>query len=152
MVRDPMMDHGLGVDTLETSTFWSNIENLHRAVTDAIATSTRETMDGPGRQGIVMAHISHAYPDGASLYFTFVFPRRHDGGLEGEIGQWLRIKRAASDAIAANGGTISHHHGVGTDHAPWLGQEKGPIGMQTLSAVKKSIDPAGIMNPGKVLG
>ncbi|CDO59204.1 Alkyldihydroxyacetonephosphate synthase [Candidatus Phaeomarinobacter ectocarpi] len=152
MVRDPMMDHGLGVDTLETSTFWSNIETLHKAVTDAIATSTKETLDGPGQQGIVMAHISHAYADGASLYFTFVFPRRHDGGLEGEIEQWLTIKRAASDAIAANGGTISHHHGVGTDHAPWLGQEKGPIGMQTLSAVKNSIDPKGVMNPRKVLG
>ena len=113
---------------------------------------TRETLEGPGQQGIVMAHISHAYADGASLYFTFVFPRRHDGGLEGEIEQWLTIKRAASDAIAANGGTISHHHGVGTDHAPWLGQEKGPIGMQTLSAVKNSIDPKGVMNPRKVLG
>ncbi|MEO0962819.1 MAG: FAD-binding oxidoreductase [Pseudomonadota bacterium] len=152
MVRDPMMDHGLGVDTLETSTFWSNIETLHKAVTDAITSSTKETLDGPGQQGIVMAHISHAYADGASLYFTFVFPRRHEGGLEGEIEQWLKIKRAASDAIAANGGTISHHHGVGTDHAPWLGQEKGPIGMQTLGAVKNSIDPKGVMNPRKVLG
>jgi len=152
MVRDPMMAHGLGVDTLETSTFWSNIETLHTAVREAIAASTRETLAGTGQTGIVMAHISHAYPDGASLYFTFVFPRRLDGGLEGEIDQWLAIKRAASDAILANGGTISHHHGVGTDHAPWLGQEKGPIGMQTLGAVKTSIDPGGIMNPHKVLG
>jgi alkyldihydroxyacetonephosphate synthase len=152
MVRDPMMDHGLGVDTLETSTFWSNIQTLHSAVREAIDTSIRETLDDPSARGIVMAHISHAYPDGASLYFTFVFPRRLNKGLEGEVAQWLTIKRAASDAIAAHNGTISHHHGVGTDHAPWLGQEKGPVGMQMLGAVKQSLDPKRVMNPGKVLG
>jgi alkyldihydroxyacetonephosphate synthase len=151
MVRDPMMERGIGVDTLETSTFWPNIETLHKAVREAIDTSIQETMDSPAKRGIVMAHISHAYPDGASLYFTFVFPRRLDGGLEGEVKQWLTIKQAASDAIAANGGTISHHHGVGTDHAPWLGQEKGPVGMQMLGAVKQSLDPNRVMNPGKVL-
>lgn len=152
MVRDPMMDHGLGVDTLETSTFWSNIKTLHSAVRDAIASSTVETLGDAGKRGIVMAHISHAYADGASLYFTFVFPRRIDAGVEGEVAQWQKIKQAASDAILANGGTISHHHGVGTDHAPWLGQEKGPVGIQMLGAVKKSLDPNGVMNPGKVLG
>ncbi|MEQ8745915.1 FAD-binding oxidoreductase [Pyruvatibacter sp.] len=151
MVRDPMMDHGLGVDTLETSTFWPNIEHLHSCVTKALQDAITETLTDDRQRGIVMAHISHSYADGASLYFTFVFPRRLDGGLEGEVEQWLTIKRAASDAILANGGTISHHHGVGTDHAPWLGQEKGPLGMQMLDAIKKTIDPKGIMNPGKLL-
>ncbi len=152
MVRDPMMDHGLGVDTLETSTFWPNIQNLHQCVTHALNQSIAETLGDPGRKGIVMAHISHSYADGASLYFTFVFPRRLDAGLDGETAQWRTIKRAASDAILANGGTISHHHGVGTDHAPWLGQEKGPIGMQMLKSLKSSIDPQDVMNPGKLLG
>jgi len=151
MLRDPMMDRGLGVDTLETSTFWPNIEHLHACVSNALRQAISETLEDARQQGIVMAHISHSYADGASLYFTFVFPRRRDGGLAGEVAQWLAIKQAASDAILANGGTISHHHGVGTDHAAWLGQEKGPIGMRLLGAVKQSFDPNGIMNPGKLI-
>ncbi len=152
MVRDPMMDHGLGVDTLETSTFWSNINELHKKVSDAISEAMAATMPEAHMRGIVMAHVSHSYSDGASLYFTFVFPRRLDNGLEGELEQWRTIKRAASDTILANGGTISHHHGVGTDHAPWLAQEKGPEGMGVLRAVKQTLDPGGILNPGKLFG
>lgn len=150
MVRDPMLDHGLGVDTLETSTFWSNIETLHARVREAISDTMKSTLPA-GQRGIVMAHVSHSYLDGASLYFTFVFPRRLDDGLDGEVAQWLEIKRAASDAILAHGGTISHHHGVGADHAPWLAQEKGPRGMDVLRAVKTALDPNGVMNPGKLL-
>ena len=70
--------------------------------------------------------------DGASLYFTYIFPR----ALDGEIAQWRTIKNAASDAIVANGGTISHHHGVGEDHLPWMAQEKGALGIDILRAVK----------------
>ena len=80
----------------------------------------RETAPREGARGIVMCHISHAYPDGASLYFTYIFPR----ALDGEIAQWQTIKKAASDAIAKNGGTISHHHGVGEDHLPWMQPKK----------------------------
>jgi alkyldihydroxyacetonephosphate synthase len=95
-----------------------------------------------------MAHVSHSYLDGASLYFTFVFPRR----LDAEITQWLAIKRAASEAIARHGGTISHHHGVGTDHLAWLPHEKGAIGMSLLEATKREIDPQRVLNPGMLLG
>ena len=95
-----------------------------------------------------MAHVSHSYPDGASLYFTYVFPRQ----LNREVEQWLAIKRAASDVLLENKGTISHHHGVGLDHAPWLAEEKGPIGFELLKTIKADMDPAGIMNPGKLLG
>lgn len=150
MLRDPMLDRGLGVDTLETSTFWSNIATLHARVTEAIRTAMAATLPA-GQRGIVMGHVSHSYRDGASLYFTFVFPRRLESGLDGELAQWLDIKRAASDAILANGGTISHHHGVGTDHTPWLAQEKGPRGIAALRGVKAALDPAAAMNPGKLL-
>ncbi len=146
--RDPMLDRGLGVDTLETSTRWSNIANLHKAVIAAIEEAMAANMPERGAKGVVMAHVSHSYPDGASLYFTFVFPRQLDRELE----QWQAIKRAASDAILENKGTISHHHGVGTDHAPWLAEEKGPIGTNVLKALKREIDPTGIMNPGKLTG
>lgn len=147
-IRDPMMDRGVGVDTLETSTRWSNIANLHEKVTAAIADAMASHMPEQHARGIVMGHVSHSYPDGASLYFTFIFPRQ----LDREVEQWQAIKRAASDAILMNGGTISHHHGVGLDHAPWLGEEKGEIGFALLKATKREMDPKGVMNPGKLLG
>ena len=146
--RDPMMDHGIGIDTLETSTRWSNIENLREKTVAAIEGAIAANLPEPGGRGIVMAHVSHSYPDGASLYFTYVFPRQ----LNREVEQWLAIKRAASDVLLENKGTISHHHGVGLDHAPWLAEEKGPIGFELLKTIKADMDPAGIMNPGKLLG
>lgn len=145
--RDPMLDRGIGVDTLETSTRWSRIATLHDKVVTAIQGAMAANMPEPDARGIVMAHVSHSYPDGASLYFTFVFPRQ----LDREIAQWQAIKRAASDAIATSGGTISHHHGVGTDHLAWLPEEKGEIGMTLLQAMKREMDPTGILNPGKLL-
>jgi alkyldihydroxyacetonephosphate synthase len=146
-LRDPLMDRGVGVDTLETATRWSNIDTLYAAVRGALEKSILDTAPRPGAKGIVMCHISHSYRDGASLYFTYIFPR----ALDGEIAQWRAIKAAASDAIAANGGTISHHHGVGEDHLPWIAQEKGALGIDVLRAIKHTLDPNGIMNPGKLL-
>ncbi len=146
-LRDPLLDRGVGVDTLETATSWSKLDGLYAAVKAALETSIAETAPRPGARGIVMCHISHSYPDGASLYFTYIFPRT----LGGEVAQWQAIKRAASDAIAANGGTISHHHGVGEDHLPWIAAEKGALGIEVLRAVKGTLDPKGILNPGKLI-
>ena len=94
-----------------------------------------------------MCHISHSYRDGASLYFTYIFPR----ALDGDIAQWRAIKKAATDAIMANGGTLSHHHGVGEDHLPWMAQEQGALGIDVLRAIKVALDPKGTLNPGKLL-
>jgi alkyldihydroxyacetonephosphate synthase len=146
-LRDPMMDRGAGVDTLETATRWSNIETLYVAVQTALETAIRENAPREGAHGVVQCHISHAYSDGASLYFTYIFAR----ALEREVDQWRAIKKAASDAIAAHGGTISHHHGVGEDHLPWIGGEKGALGIDVLRAVKMALDPMGVMNPGKLI-
>lgn len=147
-LRDPMMNRGLGVDTLETATRWSNIVSLHEKVHAAITGALEEHPGQPGAKGIVMAHISHCYRDGASLYFTFCFVRDPEQPAE----QWQALKRAASDTILANGGTISHHHGVGIDHLPWMKEEKGATGMALLRQMKAELDPKGIMNPGKLLG
>ncbi|HEY1630883.1 MAG TPA: FAD-binding oxidoreductase [Rhizomicrobium sp.] len=146
-LRDPLMDRGVGVDTLETATRWSNIETLYAAVKSALEKSIGETAPRPGARGIVTCHMSHSYPDGASLYFTYIFPR----ALDGELAQWRAIKTAASDAIAAHGGTISHHHGVGEDHLPWIEKEKGELGIEILRAIKHTLDPKGILNPGKLI-
>jgi alkyldihydroxyacetonephosphate synthase len=146
-LRDPMMDRAVGVDTLETATAWSNIAHLHRAVGEALRAAMTKTAPRPDARGIAMAHISHSYPDGASLYFSFIFPRK----LDAEQVQWHTIKKAASDAIAANGGTISHHHGIGEDHLPWIAMEKGELGLEVLRAVKRALDPKGVLNPGKLI-
>jgi alkyldihydroxyacetonephosphate synthase len=150
-LRDPMMDRGLGVDTLETSTEWANVPRLYRAVRSALEEAIASRAASTRRKGLVMTHLSHSYADGASLYFTFVFARDPSGQLEREIAEWRVMKENASRAIVLHGGTISHHHGVGIDHAHWLLPEKGQLGMDMLGAIKSTIDPHGIMNPGKLL-
>jgi alkyldihydroxyacetonephosphate synthase len=142
-LRDTLMDMGAIVETLETAHTWSGLQSLHQDVGRAI----RETLDGQGTPGIVFCHLSHAYPDGASLYFTFVAGARRGEELE----QWASVKRAASEAIVASGATITHHHAVGRDHAPYMEAEVGRVGLDVLAAVKERLDPAGIMNPGKLL-
>jgi alkyldihydroxyacetonephosphate synthase len=133
-LRDDLLDRGVMVETLETATRWSNLERLHGAVRDALA----GTLCG--------CHVSHLYPTGASLYFT-AFARRSPD----PVGQWRALKAAATDAIVATGGTITHHHAVGRDHAPWLAAEAGELGVALLRAVKERCDPAGVMNPGVLL-
>ena len=146
-LRDPMMDRGVGVDTLETAASWSKLPALYAAVRAGLENAINETVPHPSARGIVMCHVSHSYPDGASLYFTYIFPR----ALDGEVAQWQAIKKAASDAIVAHGGTISHHHGVGEDHLPWMTAEKSALGVDVLRAIKRSLDPKGILNPGKLI-
>jgi alkyldihydroxyacetonephosphate synthase len=142
-LRDTLMEMGAMVETLETSHTWSGLAALHTAVGSAI----RDSLAGQGTPGLVFCHLSHAYPDGASLYFTFISPAREGA----EVEQWRQVKRAASEAIVAAGATISHHHAVGRDHAPYMEAEIGRTGLELLRAVKAQLDPAGVMNPGKLL-
>lgn len=143
-LRDELLTHGVLVETLETATSWSNLIALHRRVQSAIADALRMC----GTPGLVGCHVSHVYETGASLYFTLLAPQ-----AEGrEIEQWQAVKRAASDAVMDGGGTISHHHAVGRDHLPWIERELGHGGLEALRALKDRLDPAGIMNPGKLLG
>ena len=142
-LRDELLTHGVMVETLETATRWSNVERLHGAVRGAVESA----LQAQGTPGIVMCHVSHLYETGASLYFTYI-ARQRDGA---EIEQWRAVKRAASEAIVRGGGTITHHHAVGRDHAPWLSREIGSGGMAAIGALKMELDPAAIMNPGKLL-
>ena len=143
-LRDVLLDHCILVDTLETATTWDKLEALHGELKKSIEEAIAET----GVTGLAFAHVSHAYSDGASIYYTLVAPQFK--GKEAQ--QWLRIKKAATDCIMRNGGTLSHHHGIGKDHAPWIKQELGENGLALLRAVKQQLDPEGIMNPGKLLG
>jgi alkyldihydroxyacetonephosphate synthase len=142
-LRDELLAYGVLVETLETAAPWSALPELHRAVATALDGALRVR----GTPAVVMCHVSHLYHDGASLYFTFV--ARQQPGVE--LAQWYAAKAAASEAILASGGTITHHHAIGRDHAPWLEGEVGPLGIALLRAAKATLDPNGIMNPGKLL-
>lgn len=141
-LRDSLLAAGALCETLETATDWSNIPALKTAVTEALTSSLAES----GTPALVLCHISHVYPTGASLYFTVVAGQRGN-----PIEQWRAAKTAACDAIVATGSTITHHHAVGADHRPWMRDEVGDLGVQVLRAVKATLDPAGILNPGKLI-
>ena len=141
--RDLLLDRGAMVETLETSHTWSRHGELYRAVGDAI----RRALDEQGTPGFVFCHLSHAYADGASLYFTFISRAKKDAPVD----QWRAVKTAACEAIVGAGGTITHHHAVGRDHAPYMRAEVGDLGLDVMAAAKERLDPAGVMNPGKLL-
>jgi alkyldihydroxyacetonephosphate synthase len=142
-LRDPLLDAGALVETLETATFWSNLHPLRHAVTAALTGS----LAGGGTPPLVLCHISHVYETGASLYFTVVCAQAED-----PVTQWRTAKSAVNAAIGDAGGTISHHHAVGLDHQPGYLREVGPLAIEALRAVKHTFDPEGILNPGVLLG
>jgi alkyldihydroxyacetonephosphate synthase len=142
-LRDKLLNAGLLVETLETAATWTALPTVY----DAVRRALRETLTRDGRRPLIMSHVSHGYPTGASLYVTVLANR--DDALP--IQQWLAAKRAATDALLGAGGTLTHHHAVGADHRPWLEREIGPLGVEVLRAVKDRLDPKGICNPGVLL-
>lgn len=141
-LRDVLLDRGYIVETLETASHWSD---LHR-VRDDVATALKAALHHEGRDPYVMSHISHVYETGGSLYFTVIVPAQDD-----PVAQWATAKAAAMDAIAAGGATITHHHSVGRDHAPWLEAEIGLEGLRLLRGIKSLVDPQGVLNPGALV-
>ena len=135
-LRDSLLDVGVLVETLETATWWSGLRGLYDDVSAALRGSL-------GDSALVLCHVSHVYETGASLYFTVAAAEGDD-----PVGRWRAAKAAASEAIVARGATITHHHGVGTDHQPWLAAEIGEVGIAVLRAVKAAVDPDSILNPG----
>jgi alkyldihydroxyacetonephosphate synthase len=140
-LRDELLGAGLLIETLETATSWSELVALHARVGDVL----RGALEGASP--LVACHVSHLYAAGASLYFTVL--ARRDG--EDPVAQWSRAKAAVMDALAASGATLTHHHAVGMDHARWMAAEDGDLGVELLRAVKARLDPAGVLNPGKLL-
>jgi alkyldihydroxyacetonephosphate synthase len=134
---------GVVSDTFETAITWDRFDAFVATVRERAEAALAEICGG----GTVTCRLTHVYPDGAAPYFTCLAPARRGG----EVEQWDEIKAAASEAIIAAGGTITHHHAVGRDHAPWMTDEVGELGVEIIRAAKQRLDPAGIMNPGKLL-
>ena len=146
-LRDYMMDYALLCDAFETATVWSRVLPLYRdgirALKDAYQ---RET----GHDGYLGCHISHLYPTGACLYFTIGVQAREGSSPREMNEQYSAIKSAASDAFLRNGGTLSHHHGVGYEHEPWMSEEHSEPALRAFARMKDELDPRGIMSPGNL--
>ena len=134
------------MDTIETAVDWPQVKPLMHAMEQA----ARDVFASFGEPVHAFTHLSHVYPQGSSIYAQYVWPTAA-GGFAANFERWQKLKRAVAAQIAAHGGTVSHQHGVGRDHATHLVDEKGPLGMATLAGLCRHFDPHGIMNPGKLL-
>ena len=142
-MREQLVLLGLVVETFETATTWDRIPSLIADVTARTTDALREVCGG----GTVTCRLTHVYPDGAAPYFTVIAPGRPGS----ELAQWEQVKAAASEALLAAGGTITHHHAVGRDHRPWYDQQRPELFATALRGAKSAVDPAGVLNPGVLI-
>ena len=143
--RDALARLGVVVETFETACTWDRFDALHASVTDAVTTAGAAITGTPA---IVTCRITHIYPDGPAPYFTAYLAGRRGA----EVAIWDELKTAAGEAIAAQGGTITHHHAVGRDHRPWYDRQRPEPFALALRAAKHALDPHGVLNPGVLIG
>jgi alkyldihydroxyacetonephosphate synthase len=133
-LRDTLVAMGVLCETFETAVTWDKLGDLIEAVKTVAPAAT--------------CRLTHAYPGGAAPYFT-VLAQAERGD---EVAQWAAIKAAVSDAVLAAGGTITHHHAVGREHAPWWARQRPEPFAAALRAAKAALDPDGLLNPGVLWG
>ncbi|QJU53229.1 FAD-binding oxidoreductase [Herbiconiux sp. KACC 21604] len=142
-LRDFLLDRGAAADVSETAAPWSRLHEVY----DTTVAAANAAYDALGVHGWIMCHLSHSYHSGACLYFTFAFVYGDD-----PIGQYEVVKKSIQQAFQDAGGTLSHHHGVGVEHSPWMEQDISAGGVALMQGLFDSADPKGLFNPGKVLG
>jgi alkyldihydroxyacetonephosphate synthase len=143
-LQSALLSVGVLSDAFETACTWTQFPELHARVTAAVGRALDEQCGG----GLVACRFTHVYPDGPAPYYTFIGALRPGA----EIAQWRAVKAAASEALVAAGGTITHHHAVGRTHRPWYDRERPPLFADALRAVKRELDPRGVLNPGVLVG
>lgn len=146
-LRNTLWEAGYALDTLETATCWRDIS----ATINAIEAALRPGLENVGEKVLCFTHLSHTYPWGSNIYTTYLYRIPANGSAEETLRRWQVLKQAASQAIVKAGGTITHQHGIGLDHQPYLAAEKGPLGVASLEEQIRVFDPQGLMNPGKLL-
>ncbi|TVP59296.1 MAG: FAD-binding oxidoreductase, partial [Halomonadaceae bacterium] len=144
-LREALWQEGYAVDTLETATDWDNVDTLMNAMEQNL----RQGLSVEQQPVHVFSHLSHVYSQGCSIYTTYVFPCADS--YPATLARWQSLKTSTSALIVGNRGTISHQHGVGKDHAPWLAREKGPRAMAAITSLCREFDPQGLLNPGTLL-
>jgi alkyldihydroxyacetonephosphate synthase len=142
-LRDTFVAMGVLSETFETAITWERFDDFYPDVVEQARAAVREVCGA----GTVTCRFTHVYPDGPAPYFTILAPARRGAELE----QWAEIKRAASDAVIAGGGTITHHHAIGRDHRAWYDQQRPEPFAEALSGAKEAVDPVGAMNPGVLI-
>ncbi|MDN5727326.1 MAG: FAD-binding oxidoreductase, partial [Propionibacteriales bacterium] len=142
-IRDFLLDRGAAGDVSETAAPWSKLINVYNAGVAAVEKAYEEI----GTSGWIMCHLSHSYHSGACLYFTFAFVYDEEKALE----QYDVVKHALQQSFVDNGGTLSHHHAVGVEHAPWLEQDISAGGVAMMKGVFTAVDGGGNLNPGKII-
>ena len=142
-LRDFLLDRGAIGDVSETAAPWSKLKPLY----DNVMAAANRAFAELGVHGWIMCHLSHSYHSGACLYFTFAF--KHDG--TDPLGQYDKVKSAVQQAFVDSDGTLSHHHAVGTEHAPWLEQDISAPGVHMIDGLFAAMDPGGNFNPGKIV-
>ncbi len=142
-LRDALTRLGMVVETFETAITWERFPSFHDAVVRAVQKAAAEVCGGC----LLTCRFTHVYPDGPAPYYTVIAP----GQPGSQISQWDEIKAAASEALITHGGTITHHHSVGRDHRPWYDRQRPDLYAESLRAVKTTLDPAGMLNPGVLL-
>jgi alkyldihydroxyacetonephosphate synthase len=143
-LRDMLVAVGVVGETFETAITWERFPVFHERVIAVAEQSVREQCGGEGR---VFCRFTHIYPDGPAPYFTVLAPARRGE----EVEQWALLKRAVSDVVIAEGGTITHHHAVGRDHRPWYDRQRPEPFAAALGGAKAAVDPRGVMNPGVLI-
>jgi alkyldihydroxyacetonephosphate synthase len=141
--RDALVSMAAIVETFETACTWSQFPDLHASVTATVEKALADICGG----GWITCRFTHVYPDGPAPYFSVTAPGRFGSELE----MWAEIKAAASEALLAHGGTITHHHAVGRDHRPWYDKQRPDPFAGALAAAKQALDPAGVLNPGVLI-
>jgi len=144
-LRNAAWAHGYAIDTVETALDWPHVSTAVGAIEQAAAAA----LEAFGERVHAYTHLSHLYAQGASIHTTFIY--RLAGDYDADLARWRQLKDRVSSAIVGCGGTISHQHGVGVDHAPWLAAEKGELGLGAMGALFRHFDPEGRMNPGKLV-
>ena len=142
-LRESLLRLGLGVDTFETAVPWSEAQALREGVCGTLKEIVAATLGGQEGKAALMCHLSHSYPEGACLYFTLVFPQNDNPLIQSHV-----IKSAVMAAVSERGGTVSHHHGVGADHAEMAAMDKGPLALAALRSVKSALDPENLIASG----
>ena len=145
-LRNTLWEAGYAIDTLETATQWSNIQRIIAGVDAAL----RHGLEDVGERVLAFSHLSHMYPSGSSIYTTYMYRIPADGDTDETLRRWRVLKVGATQAIVGAGATITHQHGIGTDHLAYLLAEKGRLGMTALRDLCRRFDPGGMMNPGKL--
>jgi alkyldihydroxyacetonephosphate synthase len=143
-LRNSLWELGYAVDTIETAVDWMHVPATIKAIRSALT----HGLEALGERVYVLIHLSHVYTSGSSIYATYLFRTAPD--LHETLWRWKVLKDTASHALMEEGATISHQHGVGVDHLPYMADEKGEQGMSLIRSVCAHFDPKGMMNPGKL--